>query len=142
MSTLFHTVGTILAFVRNDGVVHYVLGETLGIGIPYAVQRWDRGRLTPAQRRRAWNTASWGSALYGFGQLSMIGWCWVTRADVRRWWRESPPLAVAKAALVILAGVLAAAFLTTVIWALAEGSAMLLDAIVPVLMSAPGGGRP
>jgi hypothetical protein len=139
MNTLLHTVGTVLAFARHDEVVHYVLGEALGLGLPYAVQRWDRGRLSPAQRARAWNTASWGSALYGFGQLSMIGWCWVTRQDARRWWRASPPLAVAKVALVLLAGVAAAALVTGVMVALAEGAAWLLDALVPLCMDADAG---
>jgi hypothetical protein len=143
MSTLLHTVGTALAFVQNDEAVHYVLGEILGIGLPYAVQRLDRTwLLSPAQRDRAWNTASWGSALYGFGQLSLIAWFWVTRADARRWWRESPPVAVVKIAAVLLVGVLAAVLVTVVMWLLAEGSAMALDRLVPALLDAPGGGRP
>lgn len=48
-------------------------------GVPLAVQLWDRRRLSPAQRARSWNTATWGAALYAFGPLSMLGWCWVTR---------------------------------------------------------------
>ena len=143
MSTLLHTVGTVLAFAQNDEAVHYVLGEMLGMGLPYAVQRLDRAwLLSPAQRDRAWNTASWGSALYGFGQLSLIGWLWVTRADARRWWSESPPVAVVKIATVLLVGVLAAALVTGVIALLGEGSAMAIDKLVPALLDAPGGGRP
>lgn len=57
----------------------YVLQLALGIVIPLAMQRWDRRHLTPEQRARAWNTASWGAALYAFGPLSMLGWWWVTR---------------------------------------------------------------
>ena len=63
------------------------VGMLLSILLPYLVQRWDRRRLTPEQRAATWNYASWGSALYGFGPLSMIGWAWVTRQGVRRWRR-------------------------------------------------------
>lgn len=56
----------------------------LGIALPFAVQRWDRGRLPPAVARRAWGYATWGGALYAFGPLSMLGWIFVTR---RPWWR-------------------------------------------------------
>ncbi|WP_437572212.1 transcriptional regulator [Sorangium sp. So ce542] len=51
----------------------------LGIALPLALQRWDRRRLTPEQRAACWNGATWGAALYAFGPLSMLGWCWVTR---------------------------------------------------------------
>ena len=54
------------------------------IVVPLALQLWDRRRLSPEQRARCWNVATWGSALYAFGPLSMLGWCWVTR---RPWWR-------------------------------------------------------
>jgi hypothetical protein len=61
----------------------------LSILLPFAVQRWDRRRLNAEQRARAWNAASWGAALYAFGPLSMIGWCWVTRHAWDRWRKES-----------------------------------------------------
>jgi hypothetical protein len=64
-------------------VLRFILQMALGIVVPLAIQRWDRRRLSPAQRESAWNTASWGAALYAFGPLSMLGWCWVTR----RGWR-------------------------------------------------------
>ncbi|MGK3966032.1 transcriptional regulator [Sorangium sp. So ce118] len=51
----------------------------LGIALPLALQLWDRRRLTPEQRNACWNGATWGAALYAFGPLSMLGWCWVTR---------------------------------------------------------------
>ncbi|XXY46692.1 transcriptional regulator [Sorangium sp. So ce269] len=54
----------------------------LGIALPLALQLWDRRRLTPVtpeQRNACWNGATWGAALYAFGPLSMLGWCWVTR---------------------------------------------------------------
>jgi hypothetical protein len=51
----------------------------LAIVLPLLVQRWDLGNLTPAQRARIWTGASWGSAIYNFGEFSMLGWYWVTR---------------------------------------------------------------
>lgn len=55
----------------------------LGIALPLAVQLWDRRRLSREQRERGWNGASWRAALYAFGPLSMLGWCWVTRRGAR-----------------------------------------------------------
>jgi hypothetical protein len=60
-------------------VVRFILELVLGIGLTYALQRWDRGRLSEEQRERAWNGATWGAALYAFGPFSMLGWGWVTR---------------------------------------------------------------
>jgi hypothetical protein len=57
----------------------FVIELAVGIGLPLAVQLWDRGRLSPEQRARSWNGATWGAALYAFGPLSMLGWGWVTR---------------------------------------------------------------
>jgi hypothetical protein len=59
-----------------------VIELACGIGLPLALQRWDRSRLSPEQRARSWNTATWGAALYAFGPLSMLGWGWVTRRSV------------------------------------------------------------
>jgi hypothetical protein len=61
----------------------------LGITVPLAAQRWDRRRLSAEQRERAWNGASWGAALYAFGPISMLGWCWVTRRGARVFSRAS-----------------------------------------------------
>ncbi|WP_437637383.1 transcriptional regulator [Sorangium sp. So ce854] len=55
------------------------LQMALGIALPLALQLWDRRRLTAEQRNACWNGATWGAALYAFGPLSMLGWCWVTR---------------------------------------------------------------
>jgi hypothetical protein len=91
--------------------LRFTIGVLLGIALPLAVQWLDRRYLlTPPQRARTWNTASWAAALYAFGPLSMIGWLWVTRSEPCRWWREDPPLALAKSLGLLLAGVLAAAF--------------------------------
>jgi hypothetical protein len=56
-----------------------LLQFVLGIGLTYALQRWDFGRLPAPQRERAWNSATWGAAVFWFGPLSMLGWGWVTR---------------------------------------------------------------
>ncbi|KYF73732.1 transcriptional regulator [Sorangium cellulosum] len=59
------------------------LQMALGIALPLALQLWDRRRLTTEQRNACWNGATWGAALYAFGPLSMLGWCWVTRGVQR-----------------------------------------------------------
>ena len=61
----------------------YLIQLALAVAMPLALQRWDARRLTPEQRARAWNFASWASALYGFNIFSMLGWCWVTRQSFR-----------------------------------------------------------
>lgn len=61
------------------GVARFALMMVLGILLPLAVQLWDRRRQTEAQRSAGWNVATWGSALYAFGPLSMLGWIFVTR---------------------------------------------------------------
>ena len=55
-----------------------------GILLPWLIQHVDRGLLDEQQRKRTWNFSSWGSAIYAFGPLSMLGWCWTTR---RPWLR-------------------------------------------------------
>lgn len=80
----------------------------LGILLPWALQAWDRRRLTEEQRAGAWNTASWGAALYAFGPLSMLGWCWVTRHAWSRWRNESILHLIGKSAALLLVGLAAA----------------------------------
>ncbi len=110
--------------------LRYVLGLILGFARPYAVQRWDRGRLPVRLRAGTWNTASWASALYGFGPLSMIGWAWVTRHDFRLWWRrDGLLLALVRSAALLLAGTVAAALIFGVI--------LGLDALLGWLLGAP-----
>jgi hypothetical protein len=96
--------------------VRFVLSLVLGIALTYLVQRWDRRRLTLDQLERAWNGASWGAALYAFGPLSMLGWVWVTRQEVRAWWRRNPALAVGRGLLLIVAGLALAVAIFAVIW--------------------------
>lgn len=89
----------------------------LGIALPLAAQLWDRRRLSAAQREVCWNGATWGAALYAFGPLSMLGWCWVTRGtwngrpgwSWRRVWRALIALGLGLAATALLTCALAAA---------------------------------
>ncbi len=56
-----------------------------GIALPWVLQWADLRRLKRLGiKTRWWNAASWASALYAFGPLSMLGWGWTTR---RRWKR-------------------------------------------------------
>ena len=52
----------------------------MGIVIAVTLQILDRRRLTPEQRAWVWNAASWGSAVYNFGPLSLVAWGYVTRS--------------------------------------------------------------
>jgi hypothetical protein len=102
-----------------------IIALVLGITLPLAVQVWDRRRLTKEQRSGAWNTASWGSALYAFGPLSMIGWCWVTRQEWARWRLESTFRLLWKSAALLLIGLLAACS----IWAAIVGVDQLIGLV-------------
>ena len=66
-------------------VLLFALNMVLGMVIPLGIQIADRRRLSAAERPWVWNTASWGSALYNFGPLSLIAWGYVTRSP-RYWW--------------------------------------------------------
>jgi hypothetical protein len=66
------------------GVARFALMMVLGIVLPLCVQLWDRRRQSAEQRARGWNTATWGSSLYAFGPLSMLGWIFVTRKRLVR----------------------------------------------------------
>lgn len=70
-------------------VARFTLQFVLAIVLPLALQLLDRRTLTPRERSRVWGGASWASAVYNFGEFSMLGWCWVTR----RW--TGIPLGVA-----------------------------------------------
>jgi hypothetical protein len=69
--------------------LEFAIQIILGIAVPLAAQVWDHRRLSPEQRERGWNGASWGAALYAFGPISMLGWCWVTRRGERVFSRAS-----------------------------------------------------
>lgn len=90
--------------------LRYSILMILGMVLPYLVQRWDRARLDPDQRAAAWNTATWGAALYAFGPLSMLGWVWVTRARYAAWWdAHGPETALLKSAALLGVGIAVAA---------------------------------
>lgn len=61
-------------------VLYFALNIALGIAIPLALQLLDRRRLPPEQRAWVWGFATWGSALYNFGPLSLLAWGYVTRS--------------------------------------------------------------
>lgn len=44
-----------------------------------AVVLWDRSRLPQPQRDRAWNSASFASAVFAFAPLCIVAHFWVTR---------------------------------------------------------------
>jgi hypothetical protein len=60
-------------------VAQTAVAMILGIVLPLLVQLWDKRRLSNEERARSWTVATWGSALYAFGPLSMLGWSFVTR---------------------------------------------------------------
>jgi len=55
----------------------------LNVALPFLITRRDRRRLGNEQLARAWNTASWASAVYFFGPLCLPAHFWVTRRSVR-----------------------------------------------------------
>jgi len=56
-----------------------VVLSILNVVVPYAIVRYDRGRLDAVKRARAWNQASFACAVYFFGPLSLPAHFWVTR---------------------------------------------------------------
>ncbi|MEZ4309942.1 MAG: hypothetical protein R3F14_18035 [Polyangiaceae bacterium] len=61
-------------------VAFLVTQMVLGIVIPLTLQMLDRERMTDEERSWTWNRATWGSALYNFGPLSLVAWGYVTRS--------------------------------------------------------------
>lgn len=106
-------------------ILYYLGLFAASIGVPFAIQWWDRRRLLPEQRARAWNAASWGSALYGFSFLSMLAWCWVTRNDWPAWRARSLPYAIARSALLLVIGALVTALVVAVVGAVNVGLAFV-----------------
>jgi hypothetical protein len=59
---------------------YYTLAlSILNIALPYLITRTDRRGLSQAELERAWNTASWASAVYFFGPFCLPAHFWVTR---------------------------------------------------------------
>ncbi|MEM9875976.1 MAG: hypothetical protein AAF928_13850 [Myxococcota bacterium] len=88
---------------------HTAVMMLASIVVPWALQVLDRRRLPPAARRRGWNVASWGAALYAFGPISMLGWVFVTRPWPRRLLVSVPAFWLAAGILIGLDLVLASA---------------------------------
>jgi hypothetical protein len=77
-------------------VARFTLQIVLAIVLPLVFQMVDRRTLTAEERARAWGGASWASAIYNFGEFSMLGWCWVTR----RW--AGLPMGIASSFLLFM----------------------------------------
>jgi hypothetical protein len=60
-------------------VARFTLQVVLAIVLPLAFQLLDRRTLGAKERARVWTGVSWASAVYNFGEFSLLGWCWVTR---------------------------------------------------------------
>jgi Flp pilus assembly protein TadB len=99
----------------------YTLVFVLNTGLTVAAQIWDKRRLTERQRARAWNTASWGSAIYVASVASMIPWAWVTRNEWARWRERGLGFALARSALLLGAGLVAAALIYGVVFGVLVG---------------------
>lgn len=110
----------------------YTFAAVLNVSLTLTLQIWDKRRLTDAQRARAWNTASWGSALYSAffvgGAASMIPWAWVTRNEWTRWRRRGLGGALGRSVLVLAAGLAA----TALVYAIVLGALMGLSAALGV----------
>lgn len=104
----------------------YTLAFVLNIVTTVALQIWDKRRLTPRQRARSWNAASWGSALYVAGPGSMIAWAWVTRNEWARWRRHGLAAAVGRSVVVLGAGLAIAALIYVVVVGVITGLAAAL----------------
>jgi hypothetical protein len=104
----------------------YSIAAILNVGLTLSLQILDKRRLTAAQRSGAWNYASWGAALYGAffvgGAASMIPWAWVTRHEWAAWRRRGIGYALARSALLLGAGLLAA----VLVYAIVLGAIYLL----------------
>jgi len=104
----------------------YSLAFVLNIALPLTAQINDRRRLTDRQRAQAWNEASWGSALYIAGPLSMIPWAWVTRNEWARWRKRGLGVALGRSALLLGAGLGVALLLCGVTLGVLTGLAAVL----------------
>ncbi len=62
------------------GAFFVLLNMVLGIAVPLGIQLLDRERMTREERAWVWTFASWGSAVYNFGPLSLVAWGYVTRS--------------------------------------------------------------
>lgn len=105
----------------------YTLVFVLNTGLTLGAQIWDKRRLTERQRARAWNTASWGSAIYVASVASMIPWAWVTRSEWARWRERGLAFALARSALLLGAGLAAAVAIYAVAFGVLAGVTAAFD---------------
>jgi hypothetical protein len=103
-----------------------VLITLLNWALTLGVQLADHRRLDATQRARGWNSATWGAAVYWFGFLSMLPWVWVTRVEWRAWRARGLTVALARSALLLLAGAGAAAAVLALLMAAEAGLATAL----------------
>ena len=66
-------------------VLRVALGMVLSIVLPLMVQLVDRRLLRERGQDGPWNFATWGTALYAFGPLSMLAWSHLSRPRPWRW---------------------------------------------------------
>jgi hypothetical protein len=104
-----------------------VIITLLNWALTFGVQLADRRRLSTTQRAAAWNTASWGAAVYWFGFMSMVPWAWVTRQQWRTWRARGLNEALARSLLLLVYGVIAAAALAALLLLAEAGLATALD---------------
>ena len=103
-----------------------VIITLLNWALTFGVQLADRRRLSATQRAAAWNTASWGAAVYWFGFMSMVPWAWVTRQQWRIWRTRGLSEALARSAMLLIYGLVAAAALLALLMLAEAGVATAL----------------
>ncbi len=98
-------VSTALTVAESvTAVAKAAAGMLISIVLPWLAQWWDRRQLRRQGRDGPWGYASWGSALYGFGPLSMLAWSHLTRARPWRWLMGPAYMGVLLLAIVLVSG--------------------------------------
>jgi hypothetical protein len=87
-----------------------VLASAAQYLVPFAAQRLLLDRLSDERRARSWNALTWACAILWTGPLSMIPFCFVTRAPSPEGTARGPRLL--RGALALGIGLLWAAVLT------------------------------
>jgi hypothetical protein len=64
-------------------VVELTVNIAVAMGSTYALVRFDRSRIPAAWRKRGWNEATTGAAIYAFAPFCIIAYYWVTRRSAR-----------------------------------------------------------
>jgi hypothetical protein len=82
-------------------------GVAFNMALCAALVIWDRKRLPPMQRERAWNTASFASAVFAFAPWCILAHFWITRRSIRGILLGLAWLAILLAALIAFNALLA-----------------------------------